>query len=115
MNVSTRLVPVLQAVGHDVAHMADRQGAGMPDTTIFAIARAEQRIVVTGDLDFAYIAAVAARPAPTVVILRLRNPRFLHTSQALANALQRRGPSQLNDTVVIVEDGRIRVRQFRGP
>jgi predicted nuclease of predicted toxin-antitoxin system len=70
-NVPRETVLALRADGHDVTS-ASELSAGAPDETHVANAIAENRVIVTFDLDFGQIAATAdPKPVAGVVLLRL--------------------------------------------
>ena len=73
MGVSVTTVEALRAVNHDAVHLRDEGLIRLPDSQIVAKAVAESRIVLTFDLDFAEILAIARSESPSVIIFRLRN------------------------------------------
>ena len=73
MGVSSTTVEALRAADHDAVHLRDEGLVRLPDPDIVAKALAESRIVLTFDLDFGDILAIARSEAPSVVIFRLRN------------------------------------------
>ena len=73
MGVSLTTVEALRAADHDAVHLRDQGLIRLPDPKIAAKAVAEDRIVLTFDLDFGDILATARSHAPSVIIFRLRN------------------------------------------
>ena len=73
MGVSLTTIEALRAGNHDAVHLRDEGLIRLPDPGIAAKAVAEDRIVLTFDLDFGDILATARSQAPSVVIFRLRN------------------------------------------
>jgi len=73
MGVSLTTVEALRAANHDAIHLGDEGLIRLPDADIVAKALVESRIVLTFDLDFGDILAIARGEAPSVVIFRLRN------------------------------------------
>ena len=63
----------LRAATHDAVHLREESLIRLPDPDIVAKAVHEQRVVLTFDLDFGDILAVAGIGAPSVIIFRLRN------------------------------------------
>jgi predicted nuclease of predicted toxin-antitoxin system len=59
MGVDQRVVAWLRAAGHDAVHLRDEGLQRLPDEGVFEKAIAEGRIVLTFDLDFGEIAALA--------------------------------------------------------
>jgi len=52
MGISHRVTEWLRTEGHDVRHLRDEGLQKLPNGEIFSKARAEQRIILTFDLDF---------------------------------------------------------------
>jgi predicted nuclease of predicted toxin-antitoxin system len=61
MGVDVRVVRWLREHGHDAVHLRDEGLQRLPNGEIFTKAIAEARVVLTFDLDFGEIAALAAR------------------------------------------------------
>jgi uncharacterized protein with PIN domain len=51
-NAEARIAAFLRAQGHDVTRVGQDYPPGLPDDEILAIARQEQRILITNDRDF---------------------------------------------------------------
>ncbi|HEY6560522.1 MAG TPA: DUF5615 family PIN-like protein [Polyangiaceae bacterium] len=75
MGVSPRVVEWLRSVGHDAVHLRDEQLHRLPNGEIFAKAAAENRFILTFDLDFAEIVALSGNHRTGVVVFRLRDTR----------------------------------------
>jgi len=67
MGVDQRVVDWLREQGHEVAHLRDDGLHRMADEDVFAKAIAEDRIVLTFDLDFGEIAALSRGRKASVV------------------------------------------------
>jgi predicted nuclease of predicted toxin-antitoxin system len=112
MGVSQRVVDFLRAASHDVVHLREQGLHRLPNGQIFLKAKAEQRIVMTFDLDFGEIVAGASGSIPSVVIFRLHNTRSEHVIERLEITLEQAGEALRTGAVVIVEEGRVRVRSL---
>jgi predicted nuclease of predicted toxin-antitoxin system len=112
MGVSLHVVKWLQTKGHDATHLRDEGLQRLPNGDIFLKAGQEQRIVLTFDLDFGEILAGSGGNPGSVVIFRLRNTRAAFVIQRLEDVLTQSGPDLSNGAIVIVEDGRHRVRKL---
>jgi hypothetical protein len=62
MGVSMRVVEWLRNNGHDVTHLREQGLQRLPNGGIFKKAVAEDRVIVTFDLDFGEIAALFPKP-----------------------------------------------------
>ena len=102
MGVDQRVVDWLREQGHEVAHLRDDGLHRMADEDVFAKAIAEDRIVLTFDLDFGEIAALSRGRKASVIQHRTSStgwPRRSPAHRALADG-----------AVVTVEESRIRIR-----
>ena len=110
MGVSLSVARWLREQGHDIAELRDQGLHRLPDSEIFAKARAENRIVLTFDLDFGEIAALSRARTPSVIIFRLRNTRTPAVIARLATVLGSVAAELARGAVVVVEESRHRVR-----
>lgn len=110
MSVDIRVADWLRSQGHDATHLRDEGLHRMPNGEIFEKALAEDRIVLTSDLDFGEIAAALKDTAGKVVLLRLQNSRAENVIRRLSNVLPRVELDLTAGAVVIVEESRHRVR-----
>lgn len=112
MNLSPAVATWLRAQGHDAVYAGQQGLASSPDTSLFALAASEKRIVVTFDLDFGEILAASGGRQVSVLLLRLRGMRQGKVIERLAAALAAAG-SALNDgAIVSIEESRLRVRRL---
>ena len=112
MGVDVRVVHWLRSQGHDATHLRNEGLQRLPNGEIFTKAIAESRIIVTFDLDFGEILALAKGRKTGVILFRLRNTRTPHVIQRLSAVLSDCvGPLERGG-IVIVEESRHRVREF---
>jgi len=91
----------LEARGHQATHVVTLAGLDGPDSTIWDLAREQDRTIITKDRDFA-IWASARRTGPQVVWIRLGNT----TTRALLAWLEPRWTAveaRLDEDVHLVE------------
>lgn len=112
MCVDVRVVRWLTSQGHDATHLRDEGLQRMPNGNIFEKAVAEARIIVTFDLDFGEIVALAKGQKPGVILFRLRNTRTSFVIQRLAAVLSECADALAKGAIVIVEEARHRVREY---
>lgn len=112
MGVSQQVVEWLRTNGHDAVHLRDEGLQRLPNGEIFQKASCEQRIVRTFDLDFGEILAASAGQIVSVALFRLRNTRTNFVIQRLDAVLNQSSAELLKGAIVIVEDGRHRVRKL---
>lgn len=112
MGVSMRVVAWLRTFGHDAIHLREEALQKLPNGEIFRKAIREERIVLTFDLDFGEIVAASNGRAVSVILFRLRNTRADFVVQSLEIVLKQSARELAQGAVVLVEDGRHRVRKL---
>jgi predicted nuclease of predicted toxin-antitoxin system len=112
MGVSMRVVEWLRSSGHDAIHLREEGLQQLPNGEIFQKAIGEERIVLTFDLDFGEIVAGSRGGSVSVILFRLRNTRADFVVQRLKIVLERSAEQLEQGAVVLVEDGRYRMRRL---
>jgi predicted nuclease of predicted toxin-antitoxin system len=111
MGVSVKVVLWLRERGHDAIHLRDEGLQRLPDREIFGKAVAENRAILTFDLDFGEIAALSEGEKCSVVVFRLGNTRTPHVIARLDLVLN--ASSYLEKgAVVIIEETQHRIRRL---
>ena len=110
MAVDVRVGTWLREHGHDTNHLRDQELQRLPNGEIFTKAISENRVILTFDLDFGEIAALARGRKPSVVVFRLHNTRTAHVLERLASVLPDCSSALEKGAVVVVEENRRRVR-----
>jgi predicted nuclease of predicted toxin-antitoxin system len=112
MGASLRVIEWLRAAGHDAVRLREEGLQRMPNGDIFQKGSAEQRVVLTFDLDFGEILAGSAGQVVSVVLFRLHNTRTEHVIERLQTVLDHSSNELLGGAIVVVEEGRHRVRKL---
>jgi predicted nuclease of predicted toxin-antitoxin system len=112
MNLPPAMTGWLRSEGHDVVHVRDIGLADLPDRDVFVRAAADERIVVTFDLDFAEIVALRGAAGLGVALLRLRLARQNRLRERLRVAIAEAAVALQAGAIVVVEDTRIRIRRM---
>jgi predicted nuclease of predicted toxin-antitoxin system len=109
-NMRARLVPHLRSLGHDATRVGRDHPAGLADTQILALARAEERILLTQDKDFVDLVLTRKLPHVGVVLFQLGNSTLAAWVARLETVLAERGDdlSQQRFLVVTPDDVVIR-------
>jgi len=110
--VDVRLAQWLRSQGNDARHLRDEGLQKLPNGQIFAKAIAEDRVVITHDLDFGEIAALTYGRKTSIIVFRLHDPRLIRLTERLAAVLSDCASALRDGAVVIVEDSRHRVRSL---
>jgi len=112
MGVARRVVEWLRDQGHDARHLREEELQRLPDDQIFRKAVAENRVVLTLDLDFGEIVAFSGQQNVSVVLFRLQNPRAPHVIDRLRVVLPEALSALEQGAVVVVEESRFRIRRL---
>ena len=110
-NRSPLIAQALRAAGHDAVHTFEIGLDRALDTTLFALAASEQRIIVSADTDFATLLAEAGATAPSVILFRVRHVRRAADQAALLLANLDDIAADLEaGAIVVIRDDRLRIR-----
>lgn len=112
MGVAGKVVDWLRQAGHDAVHLRDEGLQRLADSEIFAKAHHEGRVVLTFDLDFGEIVALSGSAHTSVILFRVRNASATHIIQRLSVVLPACGDVLAEGSVILVEDGRYRIRRL---
>jgi predicted nuclease of predicted toxin-antitoxin system len=100
-----------RAAGHHAAHVYDAGLRGVKDPSVFAYAQANRLTIITGDKDFA---ALRRFGPPHVGIVVAEAPDTLTVGRrmdVILDGLATLAGQSLDDTLVIIEPQRVRVRR----
>ena len=112
-SADARLVVHLQASDHDAVRLVTNYPAGLPDSDVLAIARAEGRILITNDRDFGELVFRHRQPHAGVILFRLGDYAELATKiERLEHVLRFHSHHLDHFLVVTVRD--VRVRRVSG-
>jgi predicted nuclease of predicted toxin-antitoxin system len=105
MPLAPRIAHQLRAEGHEAL-------GRLPDEEVFAKAMAEDRIIVTADLDFGAIVARTGSRSVSVIVLRLVNLQTNQVLTLLRRVLVAAATELSRGAVVLVEESRFPVRRL---
>jgi predicted nuclease of predicted toxin-antitoxin system len=112
IGISPKTVGFLQDAGYQAVHLHQLGLDRLQDSKILEKTGREGFILLTHDLDFADLLAASGSDLPSVVIFRLRNMRPKNVNRYLQTILVEHGVALQNGAIVIVSEGRIRVREL---
>lgn len=110
-NLSRHLKPTMLALQHDVTTTAEEGLLSQPDPVVGAAAKNEGRMLLTLDLEFADMRKYAPGNHPGVVLFRPRSFGPLAVNRFVEAFLRENDLEPFRGCIVIVEPGRVRVRQ----
>jgi predicted nuclease of predicted toxin-antitoxin system len=96
--------------GHDAVHVVEVGIERAADELVLARAMREQRVLVTADLDFPRLMALAGAGGGGLILFRGGNYSGAQTLQLLQRTLETLLPEEIENSVVVVEETRIRRR-----
>lgn len=110
LNISPSTVSFLRDLGYDVVRVDAVLANTASDEEIVEAARADDRSILTQDLDFSAIIALSGARSPSLVTLRLSSSRVSRINEALERVLPQIEEDLAQGSAVTVEDGIIRTR-----
>jgi predicted nuclease of predicted toxin-antitoxin system len=108
-SVEFRLVPLLEALGHDVKSIRRDYSPSLPDPEVLAAASDEQRVLLTNDRDFGDLVFRHQRPHSGVIYFRLGPGTATLKMQVLERLLLRHPESYFRQFLIVSPRG-VRVR-----
>jgi len=112
MSLSPTLAMTLTSSGHDAVHWSVVGPANAPDDEIMVWAAANDRIIVTHDLDFGDMLHASGSTKPSVVIVRERDPHPERITDPLLLALERFASELLSGALIAMTLNMARVRSL---
>jgi predicted nuclease of predicted toxin-antitoxin system len=106
-NLDVSLAVWLESLGHDAETIRDEQMSGASDEQVFAAAAAEDRCLVTLDLDFSD--PIRFPPVTGTIVLRVPVPSMAMIRRLLQQAIVHAADESPTGQIWIVEAGRIRM------
>jgi predicted nuclease of predicted toxin-antitoxin system len=110
MGVSPRTVAYLCERGHEAIRLDALGMERATDATVVTYAAREGRIILTCDLDYPEIIALAHAQSPSLIVFRLQDEAADNINRLLERFLPEVESQLLGGAIVTVEDDRIRVR-----
>lgn len=112
MNVSPETIEALKRDGYEIVRVSDLLPASAPDRDILLLARENQMVVITQDLDFSTLLALGGQSRPSLITLRLVDTNPQVVAQRLRQVLPQIEDYLSEGGAVTVEDSRIRLRKL---
>jgi predicted nuclease of predicted toxin-antitoxin system len=112
MGLAHNTMVFLRSQGHDALHLRDQGLQRLSDNEIIEKARAENRIILTHDLDFGRIIALSGAQIPSVITFRLANMKPTAVNQHLSEILARFAPKLERGALISVSEWSVRVRSL---
>lgn len=112
MPVSSSLLEVLGSHGHEGVHANQIGKARAADEELLTLARREERIIITADLDFPRLLALSFAVGPGIILFRGGNYSDKEMRNLLERVLEGVLPENLKNSICVVDQKRIRVTRL---
>jgi predicted nuclease of predicted toxin-antitoxin system len=110
--LSPALAPWLREHGHDAVHAVELGLNRAPDVAILARAKQEGRTVVTADLDYPRLLALARATDPSLILFREGNWSEADVITRMGDILRALTAAEIAQSIVVVERDRLRRRRL---
>ena len=112
MPVSAMLLDVLEVYGHEGVHAYQIGKSRATDVELLEIARQEDRVIITADLDFPRLLALSSAAGPGLVLFRGGNYSDIEMCNLLEQVIKQVPAEMLETSVCVVDKKRIRITQL---
>jgi len=112
VHISPLTVADLRAKGYDIVRTTDLLPPTASDAKILELARRENRIIVTQDLDFSMLVALGKYDQPSLITLRLSSAQPSLITQKLLDILPQLKHELLAGVALTINDKSIRIRKL---
>ncbi len=112
MPVSPLLLDVLEAFGHEGVHAFQIGESRAADIKLLELARNENRVIITADLDFPRLLALSGSDGPGVVLFRGGNYSDAEMCELLKRLLNEAAPNVISSSISVVDKRRIRITKL---
>ena len=114
-NLPVEVVDLLRQAGHDALSVMDQQLAGHPDEDVAAVCQAEQRALVTLDLDFSDIRSYPPEDYEGIIVLRPVLQTISSILRLTTRAVSLVDTESLAGRLWIVDENQVRIRGGNPP
>ncbi|MCD6220476.1 DUF5615 family PIN-like protein [Candidatus Calescamantes bacterium] len=112
MPISIKTVQFLREKGYDIYHLREKNLQRLSDEGIIKLARRENRVILTADLDFSFLSFLSRKQFPSVIIFRLEDETSEHINALLSKYLPIIERQLISGAIVIFEESRVRIRKL---
>lgn len=112
MPLSPAVAAWLSDKGHDAVHASEIGLAAAPDPEILKRAQDEERVIITADLDYPRLLAMAGERSPGLLLFRGGNFSERECVARLQQVLRAMPETDLVRSIIVVEEDRLRRRRL---
>lgn len=110
-NLPVEVAELLRQAGHDVQTVLDQALGGEPDPRIAEVCRAERRVLVTLDLDFADIRTYPPADYAGLIVLRPATQTITNLTRLISQLIALLATEPLAGRLWIVDETQVRIRE----
>jgi predicted nuclease of predicted toxin-antitoxin system len=114
-NLPTEIADLLRQHGHEALTIADQHLSGERDSRIAQVCQAEQRALITLDLDFADIRTYPPASYHGIIVLRPAVQNIGSLMRLMSRVVPLLGKEALGRRLWISDDSRVRIRGEDAP
>lgn len=108
MPVSPQLARWLKEKGYDAVHASDIGLYKIKDKEILEVARKQNRVIITADLDFPQLLAISHAKDPGIILFRGGNYNEQEMLTLLQRVLDNVKEEKISNSITVVDKTRIR-------
>jgi predicted nuclease of predicted toxin-antitoxin system len=112
MPLSPDLAAWLRSQGHDAVHAIEIGFSCAPDEDIIDRAKQDARTIITADLDYPRLLALARSIAPSLILFRDGNWSDAAVVARLTDILQALPAAEIAQSILVVDRDRVRRRRL---
>ena len=112
VNISPQTVSTLKEADYDIIRSSEILPANAKDIEILELARSQNRIIVTQDLDFSMLVAINGYDQPSLITLRLSSAKPSIVTQRLLDVFPIIESEFLEAFAMTIDDEAIRIRKL---
>jgi len=109
-NMPAAMTELLRQAGHDALSVADEGLGGTADPTVLQAASAEDRVLITFDLDFADVRSYPVGSHAGIVVFRLHDQRWVVLEGPARHLVASGVLERIRGGLAVVDEARIRIR-----
>ncbi len=112
VHISPLTVTALNLQGYDIIRSTDFLPPNAADSEILELARTENRIILTQDLDFSMLIALSKHDRPSLITLRMPFPEPKLVTQRLLDVLPNLTQDLIEGSAITIDNDSIRIRKL---
>ena len=112
MPLSPALARWLMKLNHDAVHASDLALSRATDAEIIARAKEDARTIVTADLDYPRLLALAQSSVPSLILFRGGDWSEAEVIARLSEVLATLAEAEISQSIIVVEKTRLRRRRL---